>query len=729
MKKKDKRTVPVISQIDETESGAASLCMILGTYGKFVDLSEMRKACSVTRDGCSAENIVEAAGRYGMKAEIHHGDPFAENAPLPGILQWKQDHWLVLDKVDEKGIRVVDPAYGGHHVQEEEFKKAYSGTFMTFEPTAQFQPGGKPFSMNDTIRGLMRGRKSVFRTICFLCLMLNLVGLLIPGMTRLFVDYYLPSLGMVDTSTYFLIFAMLLAVQLFLLVLKKKIDLKFQRIQSADMTGKIVRKLLRLPMSYFQTRTHATIVSQLSAIDNLTDFVSARLIPVVFGFVFSLVYIGLLFHFSLKLAAFTVGLIFLVMFFLMVLVALSQAAAARTAQDQAKFYGSVTQSVRLFDTIKSVALEDTSFEETMTNFSTWLGDKQSANSLIAVVQAVPLALPLLIQTVVICVGGMEVINNRMTIGGVLACQSLAMSIFAPLMQFVQEFAMLQLQKGAAYGLYSLLRETTDPRLKGTLSLLQENETGDAQKKNELLRGEVELRDIRFSYDESLPPVVENISVHIPVGHSAAFVGASGSGKSTLVKLLLGLYVPQNGQVLLDGKPRDSLDRETIAASLAVVSQTPFVFTGTVRDNITLFDRSISMEEVERAAREACVYEAIEAHPGGFNAHISPVEASFSGGEIQRIMIARALVHNPSILLMDEATSALDTVVEEEIMRNIRAKGITTLIVAHRLSTIRDSDEIIVLKSGSIIERGTHEQLMEIPDGVYRELINSGETDN
>ncbi len=725
MKEKKKQKIPLITQNDEAESGAAALCMILAFYGRYVDLSEMRKACHVSRDGCRVDNLIAAAEHYGMKAGTVRCDASLEGVTLPVIALWKQSHWLVVEERTEKGIRLVDPAYGRRRVSAEEFAESFSLQTISLEPSSAFVKGGKPYRLSDSIREMMQGSRNVFLYLSLLCFLLNMVGLMLPGMTRLFVDFYLPSLSTAEVGRYFLVFLMLLVLQAFLLMLKKRIDLKFQRLQSADMTRRVVRKLLSLPLRYYQTRSHSTIISQMTGIDAMTDFVSARLVPVIFGLVFSVLYMILLFYFNVRVAAWTVGMIMATIFFLLALVALSQAAAVRTAQDQAAFYGAVTQNTRLFDTLKSVALEDTAFSETMSTFSAWQNDKQAANSMLAVVQAVPVALPLMIQTLVMGIGGREVIRGMMSIGEVLACQSIAMSVFAPIVTFVQEFAILQFQKGPMKGLHDMLAEESDPGLVH----LAEGSRPEPGAETPALKGDVELKDISFGYDESAPPVLQHISLRVSAGHSLAIAGGSGSGKSTVIKLLLGLYHPWEGEILLDGTAAETLDRTVAAAGMAVVSQSPYIFTGTVRDNITLFDRSISMEAVAQAAREACLFDAVEAHPGGFNALIGPSEKSFSGGELQRIMIARALVRNPSVLLLDEATSALDTVVEEQIMENIRARGITTLIVAHRLSTIRDCDEIIVLQRGRIVERGTHEELLRAESGFYRELINAGETDH
>ena len=448
----------------------------------------------------------------------------------------------------------------------------------------------------------------------------------------------------------------------------------------------------------------------LNDIDSLTDFLSAKLIPILIDTLFSVIFIVLLFLYSVQVAIPTVLLLTLIGVLLLVLLRMSRSTSVYSSNQQVEFYTSVVQNVRLFNTIKSVAMEDEAFMESVKKHSAYRNAMQASQKILSVIQAVPVIVPLLIQVFVIAVGSEEVIRGAMSVGEVLACQIIAVSIFNPVIQIISEFSALQSQQMKVNALEDIMSEEEDP------SLTDSKSTG-----TQALSGSIRVENVTFGYNESLPPVVKNISLQIGAGKSAALVGSSGSGKSTILKLIEGLYQPASGQFLFDGVPRAEINRTVLQGSMASVTQVPFVFTGTVRENITLFDRNIDMRAVTEATKAACIYDAIEAHADGFNAVIGSSESSFSGGEIQRMMIARALIRKPSILILDEATSALDTVVEEQIMKNIRAMNITLIVVAHRLSTIRDCDEIIVLRKGEIIQRGSHAELAA-QEGVYKDLM-------
>ena len=711
-----KKRVPEVFQVEAAECGAASLCMILGYYGRYIDLTEMRRDCHISRDGSRMSYIMAAARKHGMQADAYRSDPSLTGRKLPAIVFWNYCHFLVVEELTEKYVYLVDPAFGRRKITREEFARSFSGVVLELQCTDKFEQCGKPDAPFSQLISMMKVNKGAILYLVILTTMINLVGLILPAFTTLFVDYYIPYIANANMLQYFSAFFVVLVIQALLLLLRRHVNLRFMRIQSADMTGKLVQKLLKLPVSYFGTRSHSVIDAHLKGIDGLTDFVGARLVPMILDLIFSGVYILLLFAYSYVVAVPTLILILMIIGLIALLLKMTRTAIIYSANMQNDFYGSVVQNVRLFDTIRSVAMEDEAFMHTMQKFSAWQNASWLSKKMLSVLQAVPVAVPLLIQVFVIAAGSSEVIYGRMTIGNVLACQTIAMSVFAPVVTTISEFNSLQGQEIQIRAFKDIVNESDDPVL-----------NRDVSHHEEKLSGEIELKNVSFGYNTMLPPVVDDISLHIAPGHSAALAGGSGSGKSTILKLLEGLYSPQKGEILLDGIPHENFDHCDLADSIAVVSQSPFIFTGTIRENITLFDRSIDMHRVTGAAKAACVFDAIEAHPGGFNAMISPTNCSFSGGEIQRIMIARALVRKPSILIMDEATSALDTVVEQQIMENVRAMNITLLVVAHRLSAIRDCDEILVLEKGRIAQRGSHDELAA-QEGLYRQLMSSEEQD-
>jgi len=705
-----KRKVPVVYQIEAAECGAASLCMILAYYGRYVDLSVMRRECHISRDGSRMIDVVNAAEKYGMRAEGFFSGSALLGRKLPAIVMWNHSHFLVAEKISDKWVWIVDPAHGRRKITRDEFAAGFSGIVLEIEPTENFEPGGRPRSILKPVLKLVRLHGRGIAGLACISVMINILGVIIPGFTTLFVDYYLPFLSSANLSAFFAAFAIALLIEAVLLVIKKHVNLKYRRYQSANMTAAIIGKLLRLPLRFFNNRSHSAIDIHLNDIDSLSDFISAKLVPIIIDALFSVIFIVLLFLYSVPVAIPTVLLLILIGVLLFVLLRMSRSASVYSSNRQVEFYTSVVQNVRLFNTIKSVAMEEEAFIESVKKHSAYRNAMQASQKILSVIQAVPVIVPLLIQVFVIAVGSEQVIGGVMTIGEVLACQIIAVSIFNPVIQIISEFSGLQSQQMKVNALEDIMSEEEDPSL------------ADAEcNSTQAPRGSISVEEVTFGYNESLPPVVKNISMRIGPGKSVALVGSSGSGKSTILKLIEGLYQPASGRILFDGVSRSEMDRAVLQGSISSVTQSPFIFTGTVRENITLFDRNVNMQAVTEATKAACIYDAIEAHADGFNAVMGLSGSSFSGGEIQRMMIARALVRKPSILILDEATSALDTVVEEQIMKNLRAMNITLIVVAHRLSTIRDCDEIIVLQKGEIIQRGCHAELAAL-EGLYKDLM-------
>lgn len=711
------RKVPIVLQMETAECGAASLCMVLGYYERYIDLSVMRRDCHISRDGSRLSYVMEAAKKYGLEPEARRSSADLDGIKLPAIVFWKYYHFLVVEKMTDKHVYLCDPARGKVVVSREEFAESFSGVVLQLTPTESFEKGGKPFSSKGILKDYFTGNLAAFVILGILILLLNVIGLIIPGLTRLFVDYYMPVIEQVSTTDFFAVFIILLVVQGLLGYMRMKVVLRFERRQSAMINGRTIEKLLQLPMQYFQTRSHTTLVSRLTTIDRLSEFLVGKMIPVTMGMIFTVVYFALLLYYSVEICIAVTLITAALVALLQVLISKSKNIVLSMTNQMVNFYSNTVQNFKLFDTIKASANENSAIENSVRTYIEYENAAQRSNAIMSLIQAIPMAIPLLIQSVTIILGCFLVVMDKMTIGAVLACQSIAMSMFMPIADLIAQYSAFQSMDSDLRGLNDIRTEEVD-----------QVSTRDNKRKPDGLGGKIELQNVEFGYNTALPPVVKDINITIEPGKSFALVGGSGSGKTTILRLLEGLYSPSSGEVLFDGVPIMQTNRDELTDSISIISQNSSLFSCSVRDNITLFDNQISYKDIEKATKDACIFDDIEVKKHGFNEQIDAHDCEFSGGQVQRIMIARALARNPRILIMDEATSALDPIVEEQIMNNIKARNITLIVVAHRLSTIRDCDEIAVLKDGTIVERGTHEQLLASKKEVYRTLVLAEESD-
>ena len=712
---------PTILQMEAVECGAAALGIILAYHGRRVSLEELRVACGVSRDGSKAISIVKAARAYGLSArgarlEIDQ----LRQQKFPAILFWNFNHFLVIDGFGGDVLYLNDPATGPRSVTLEEFNKAYTGVTLLFEPAAGFTPGGLRPNLIKALAQRLQQAKVALLFVALVSLALVIPGLIIPVFSQVFVDNYL--IGQMDgwIKPLLLGMAATAVVRGMLTWLQQKYLLRLEIHLSLTGSARFFWHVLRLPMEFFRQRYAGDISQRVEANDRIANLLSGELATNAVNVVMLVFYLAVMTLYNWKLTL--IGAILTALN----LVALKAIARIRSdgnmllLQDRGKLMATLIGGIQTIETIKASGAEDDFF-------SRWAGYKAKVNNTeqrlefyTRLLSALPGLLSALINVAILGIGGAEVIKGSMSVGMLVAFQSLMASVTLPVTRLMMLAGKYQEAKGDMARLDDVMRYAIEPGFSPTSAPAPTPADGAVPAQSKL-QGLVELRDISFGYSRLEPPLITDFNLILKPGQRIALVGGSGSGKSTVARLVMGLNRPWSGAVLFDGQPREALERSTLLASLGCVEQESYLFEGSVRDNLTLWDDTLPQADMIQAARDAMIHDIVIGRKDGYDSVVGEAGAGFSGGQIQRLEIARALAIRPSILVLDEATSALDPSTETAIDTNIRARGCACLIVAHRLSTVRDADEIIVMDQGRIVERGTHAQLVA-NNGVYSQLF-------
>uniref|UniRef100_B3EP93 ABC transporter-related protein n=1 Tax=Chlorobium phaeobacteroides (strain BS1) TaxID=331678 RepID=B3EP93_CHLPB len=710
----DRIKTPTVLQMEAVECGAASLGMILAYFGKYVPLEELRVECGVSRDGSKASSLIAAGKRYGLESKGARLDiDDLHRKPLPMILFWNMYHFVVFEGY-RKGIYYInDPASGQRKVSAQEFSESYSGVALTFEKTDAFQPGGRPFSLAGALKKRMPGLERALTYIVLASLLLVIPGLVVPSFLRIFIDYVLVQ-GATDWLRPLLIGMLLTALlQGVLTWLKQYYLLRAETKLALTSSAKFFNHVFAMPMRFFTMRQAGEISNRVQLNDQVATLVAGDLTANALNFLLIAFYALLMFRYDTVL---TLGAILIAVVNASALFYVSRKRVVlnqKFQQDYGKLMGTTFYGIKTIESLKASGSEPDFFARWSGLFANMVNGQQQLQVATVFLLALPPFLQSFGNIAILSVGGLRVMEGQLTMGMLIAFQSLLMSFLAPVNEMVTLGQKLQDAEGNMQRLDDVMDNDVE---------LETDEDDDEE--HQPLEGHIELRDITFGYNVLEAPLIENFSLKLEPGQRVALVGGSGSGKSTVSKLVAGLYEPWSGELLFDGIPRRQLPRRRVAASVGMVDQEISLFEGSIAENISMWDGTMLQGEIERAARDAAIDEVISSRTGGYQANLSEGGSNFSGGQRQRIEIARALASNPSILILDEATSALDPTTEKRIDENIRKRGCTCLIVAHRLSTIRDCDEIIVLEYGKVKERGTHQSLMAL-GGVYAGLIKTG----
>ncbi len=701
--------------MEAAECGAAALGIVLAYYGRHVPLEELRLACGVSRDGTKASNMVRAAEHYGLTWKAPRGLEPANlpSLPLPLIIHWNFNHFVVVEGFGRDRVYLNDPATGPRTVTAAEFDESFTGVALTLQPGPDFQPGGRRPGVLGLIRRRLAGTAAGLAYVVLAGAALVMLGLLVPAFTRVFLDSYLVA-GRTDLLPG-LIGGMVLIALLVggFTAVERYYLLRLRTRLAVAGANRFVWHVLRLPVQFFTQRYAGEISARVAINDDVAALLSGDLATNLLAGLLIVFYGLLMLRYDAVLTALAVTIALFNLAALRYVTRRRGDANQRLLQEQGKLTGTAYNGLQIIETLKAGGAESGFFARWAGYLAKVLNAEQDLGLATQVLAAVPPLLTALNVTAVLVVGGLRVMDGNLTIGMLAAFQVLLFGFLSPVTQLVYLGNRMQEVDGGLKRLDDVLRHPLDPQFRARPM----SADGHGGK----LTGALALDSLTFGYSLLEEPLIAGFSLTLPPGARVALVGASGSGKSTIARLVAGLYQPWAGTVCFDGHPRESLPREVLANSVAFVDQEILLFEGTIRDNLTLWDPTVPESRLLQAARDAHIHEEIAARPGGYEHQIMENGRNFSGGQRQRLEIARALVNNPSVLILDEATSALDPITEQIIDQNLRRRGCACLIVAHRLSTIRDCNEIIVLDRGQVVERGTHEELLGAR-GHYAQLM-------
>jgi NHLM bacteriocin system ABC transporter peptidase/ATP-binding protein len=708
---------PTLLQMEAVECGAAALGIIMRYYDLWRPLEQLRMECGVTRDGSKASNLLKAARRFGMEA---NGIRCELNALLktepPVILYWNFNHFLVYEGVSQGKVHLNDPATGPRRISIEELEASFTGVVLKISRGPAFVPGGEKPSLMAALRRRISGFEIGLSFALLTGLLLIVPNIVNPAFTRVFIDQYLigdktnilrPLLSCMAVSIVFMIL-MLWLQRHFLLRLETKLAL--------TTSAKFFTHVVKLPMEFYSQRYAGEIGSRVLINDKVAKVLSDKLVTTGLDLMallfFALVMIQYDFWLTLICIAFA--------FFNLIAIKSVQRprtdASFRLQQERGKMTGTSMNGVQMIETLKATGGEDEFFGRWSGYQAKTIRAEQDMDLYGQTLSAVPPLTKGLISATILGFGGWRVMDGHLTVGLLVAFQSLMDGFTKPITSFVTFGNALQETGSDLNRLDDVLRYELDP-------IYASDRTVSAQFNATIkLTGLLEVRNLTFGFNPLGAPLIQNLSFTVRPGERVALVGGSGSGKSTVSKLVAGLFKPWSGEILFDGVPRTQIPRRLLHNSIGMVDQEIFMFEGPIRDNLTMWNPTIPDSHITLACKDAAIAEDVASRQGGLSSTVAEGGVNFSGGQRQRLEIARALVNSPSFLILDEATSALDPTTEEIIDRNLRRRGCSCLVVAHRLSTIRDCDEIIVLEYGKVVERGTHES-MKNAGGPYSKLIS------
>ncbi len=708
--------VPVIMQMEALECGAASLAMVLAYYGKWIPLEQVRYDCGVSRDGSNARNVLRAARSYGLTAKGYRYEPaeLKTKGKFPCIIHWNFNHFVVLNGFKGNKAVLNDPARGTYTVPMKTFDESFTGICLMFEPGEEFVPGGKPQSVFVFAKKRLKGAGAAIAFVTMTTIISSLIGIISPAFSRIFLDRLLTGQNPDWVVPFVIALAGMSVIQLIVAWIQSVYSLKINGKLSMVGNSTFMWQVLRMPMDFFSQRMAGDIQGRQSSNASIASSLVETFAPLLLNAGMMIFYLVVMIRYSLMLTLIGLASV-LINFGLSTIISKKRINITRVQmRDSGKLAGATVAGIEMIETIKASGAEDGYFEK-------WAGYQASVNTqqvkfqkLNEVLGLLPSLVSSLCSTAVLMLGVYLAMQGEFTVGMIMAFQGFLSSFTAPAESIISAGQTIQEMRTEMERVEDVMKYPVD---------VQNDAPVDENAEYDKLSGCIEMKNVTFGYSRLGEPLITDFNLSLKTGSRVAFVGASGCGKSTLSKLISGLYKPWSGEILFDGKRIDEIDRSVFTGSLAVVDQDIILFEDTIANNIKMWDTSIEDFEMIMAARDAQLHEDIMQREGGYQYKLTEGGKDFSGGQRQRMEIARVLAQDPTIIILDEATSALDAKTEYDVVNSIKNRGITCIVVAHRLSTIRDCDEIVVLDGGRVVERGTHEELMRL-GGAYTQLVSN-----
>lgn len=711
---------PSVLQLEMTECGAASLAIVLQHFGRYVPLTELREACGVSRDGSDGASLIRAAERYGLSGRgFRKSIERLRAMPMPVVLFWDFNHFLVLEGFSPGKAWLSDPAQGRRTVSLEEFETSYTGVVLELRPAAAFVRGGRRPSMWPIVLRRLASEPAGVLFLLLSGLVLVVPQLLLPVFSQIYIDEVMGNGFTTWLKPLLLAMAATITMQAVGTRLKLLGQQRLNRRLDARFSVEFQHTVLSLPERFFRQRFAGDIAERTPLNRSLAQFITEKLLPMITDQVLLIFYLILALFYSPLLGAIVIGTSLLNAVSTTRRLQLQKENSQRLQKDGAKASATVLAALREIETVKASAVEGDVFRRFSGYESKALAQLEHVVRTNAGMELLPSFLSTLNEISVLIVGFLLVLQGRLTLGMLLAAQMVAMAMGREIQKTLTFLRGLPDFEASLLRLEDVIEQPLDPLLTATPT----STVGSDEQASSQLSGAIEIVDLSFGYIPIKPPLIEGLNLKVKPGQRIAFVGSSGSGKSSMARVLAGLYQPTGGQVLFDGRPLPDWPRAVVVASLAMVQQEIQLFGCSVMENLTLWDPTVPRQQVIQACEDAQILETIQRLPQGFDTVMSEGGRSFSGGQRQRLDIARALIRDPSILILDEATSALDPETERRVDLALRRRGCTQIVVAHRLSTIRDSDRILVMEAGRVIQEGDHASMIQEAGSPYRRLLD------